>query len=891
MDLKSIILSITPENLKNIPIIDTSLKIFIDYIKKNNEISQRITALFEVSEYEDDSESLKKSKNILKEGLYYTWIYTLYNALNKLAADTQIIKDLEKYNYTEAGLYQGINHIVSPEFVSANRIFSQKVGTKEAIRYMYYFGKYLETGNYSDDLDIDELHPFVMNYEGSMSKRMFRGTVKPLAHPIGWIDTYVQVISLIFHDFYGIEIFKSYAKIELQNNDKWIVFIHNNDKDAVFKDFRKRINPSTNKPYTDSEIEACVTIFNDKVVRSFDQRLNEDGSIDKVIIFEDNTVLYHFSYPYRKTIFSTYEDYLNNFQNPIYVWGSEWIFYGDLSANFKFLYFDTINEFEKELAITNIKENNGGKCDLSTYTDLYMPHQFKVGGEDYPYVYGSDESRFKVNNYNEVNDEVKSKFNVDLNYNVKRACSIIIEDDYDNKRIFKFDDAGEGTFSLNTFDLKGFNYKITIDEISGSKYWFRTRGLNEFNKMIDIKSVFTENDVLRVTGTADFKPSENQFCEFVVSDFEGKQTVYKLETPGEFELKLPILQPFVTGFGGLHDVELETNDKIISINDTLLDEAVTVSNKVVNNLTLDSLELTDNVIDLGKGNFRIDAYIKNSKKRIFYKTFFEGIDLRLYSDIEPRCSLITYKERPSFVFDTEPLDSILNLRGMYSKADYINVRIGELNDGKFSNPDSLLAAYLPNPIPENYDIFNDDSLNNVIIRGSLVEGNNYNNSTWEYFPTENTFIGIGFKQYEIETSDFIITDSNRFVRDDFDISIINKAFYLYTKIDLNVDNNGHYLYSSDGQYLYTKENNIEITFETFGGTNLRRRTFEKNTRWKYIKETLRDPIKTGFKFLYWSLRDDGVEIDDMYRFSSDTKLFAVYTTEDKIITISFDLGD
>ena len=361
MDLKSIILSITPENLKNIPIIDTSLKIFIDYIKKNNEISQRITALFEVSEYEDDSESLKKSKNILKEGLYYTWIYTLYNALNKLAADTQIIKDLEKYNYTEAGLYQGINNIVSPEFVSANRIFSQKVGTKEAIRYMYYFGKYLETGNYSDDLDIDELHPFVMNYEGSMSKRMFRGTVKPLAHPIGWIDTYVQVISLIFHDFYGIEIFKSYAKIELQNNDKWIVFIHNNDKDAVFKDFRKRINTSTNKPYTDSEIEACVTIFNDKVVRSFDQRLNEDGSIDKVIIFEDNTVLYHFSYPYRKTIFSTYEDYLNNFQNPIYVWGSEWIFYGDLSANFKFLYFDTINEFEKELAITNIKENNGGK--------------------------------------------------------------------------------------------------------------------------------------------------------------------------------------------------------------------------------------------------------------------------------------------------------------------------------------------------------------------------------------------------------------------------------------------------------------------------------------------------------------------------------------------------
>lgn len=886
MDLKSIILSLTPENLRSIPVLNIALNIFLDCIKRNNEVAQRIISLYEVSEYDTDSEMLKNSKNILKQGLYYTWIYTLYNCLNKLAEDTQIQADLEKYNYTEAGIYQGINHIVSPEFVSANRIFSQKVGTKQALKYMYYFGKYLETGQYEDDLDIKEDNPFIIFYEGSMSKKMFRGIVKPMAHPIGWIDTYTQIVSLILNDFFGIEIFKSYEKIELQNKEKWVVFIYDENIDAVYEDFRNRINPLTNKPYTDAEIKENVNIITGKVVRSFDQKLNEDGSIDKIIVFEDNTVLYNFGYPEKKTIFTTYEDYLNGFLEPIIVWGADWTFYGDLSSNFKFLYTDTINEFEKEFYITKIKEENSGKCDLSTYVENDSSNMFKVGGDEYPFVFGSDESRYVVNNYDEVNKTVQEKFNCSLNYNLKRACTIIIEDDFQNKKFFKFNDAGKGTFNLNTFDLQGFNYKVTINEIAGMKYWFRLKGLNEFEPKIKFTNVFTENNILRISGYANFE-------------------TLPLET-----------------FSGRHDVSITHESGVDDILNTLLDEAHTYDDETETNLGLEYLHLEDNdyiqfcefvvtdsenktktyiqetpgdfilelpIDDFASGKFRIDARIKNYKKRIFAKTFFEGLDLKLYSDLEPKVSFLTYGTKPVFTFDKSELNHISNLRGTYSTADYVNFRIGELHDGKFAKPDGALIDYVPKNKPDDYNIFTDPNLANFIFRGAYFEGVNYNSCTWKDLPEEECFINAGFAFKTIPTSDFIISDSDRYVTDDLDIQLMSSAYYLYTDVDINDDNVGKYLYTSDNFYLYTKENHINLTFETFGGTIIKNKTVEKNSRWKNVKEILKTPEKTGYVFSHWSLSDDGNEIDDLYRFTNDTILYAVYNDDTNIITVSFDL--
>lgn len=823
MDLKSIILSITPENLKKIPLLDVSINIFVDTINQTNEIAQRITALFEVEESQNDSEMIKRSKAILREGLYLTWIYSLYTSLKRLCGDPEIMKDIDKFNYTDSALKHGLSNLINPQFLSTNRTFSQKVGTEQAIRYIYYFGKYLETGSYENDLEVFEKNPFILEYEGSMGKRMFRSTVKPMAHPIGWIDTYTQVIKLVFQCFFGIEIFKTYSKIELQNIEKAVVFISDDNIDSVYEDFQKRINPLTKRPYTVSDIDELVQIFNGKISQSFTQTLNPDGSMDTTIVFSDQTVLCHFGQSPKKTFFSTYDDYLNDFKEPLMYWDENWDFYGDLSANFRFLYYDTIDEWEKILHITRIKEENGGRVGNSVYITDYFDNCFKVGGEVYPYTFGCDEHQFVCDNSEEVNTEVLAKFNLNSSYKLFKDSKIRIEDDHGNYRDFEFK-AGTGNFSINTFSMQGFNYTVYVDEIAGIKYWYKTKGLNTFDAKIKFTKVFTENYILRIIGSCIL--DDDQYLDLIITDSSGTKHNFKT-TEHDFEFDLDV-------------------------------------NK------------------LPQGQFRIDCFIKDSKKKIYYKHFYEGCDLKLYNDIEPQISFLNYGEKPTFRFDKRPLEHISLLKGFYSKADYVRVRIGELQDGSFAPQDEKVIDYM-----EGYsDPFNNPKLNDKILRGSLIEGSIYEKSFYYDLPEEETFIYKGYEHFEIDTSDFIIMDSSRFVSDDFEIIQLSQNYYLYTLPDTeNVG--GRYLVSSDGLYLYTNESNSKVKF--YDGDNLiKTDVIENYTMWENVKETIRTPKSNNF--LYWSLKPKGSKIDDSYVFENDQNVYAVYLDDVDHIKINYKIS-
>ena len=93
MNIKSIFEAITPEHIRSLPIVNTAMNIFIKTIEENSEISSRIIAVYNQQELETDSEKLKKSKRILREGMYYTWIYTLYKCLEKTSQDKNILAD------------------------------------------------------------------------------------------------------------------------------------------------------------------------------------------------------------------------------------------------------------------------------------------------------------------------------------------------------------------------------------------------------------------------------------------------------------------------------------------------------------------------------------------------------------------------------------------------------------------------------------------------------------------------------------------------------------------------------------------------------------------------------------------------------------------------------
>ena len=842
LNFKSILYAITPENIRQIPLVKVSLDIFVDYIMQSNELSQRISAVFDVDTDPNETEVQKKSKDILRKGAYLTWIYTLYTTLEKLAVNTEVLDFIEKEGFTNASLLKGLDKVLAPEIINTNRVFSQKVGTPSALKYIYYFGKYLETGDYSLDLEIDEGNPFIIHYKGSMAASMFYSLVKPLAHPIGWVDSYERVLSLIFQDYFGIEINTTYDRIEFNNYNRWVVFITDDNKERVYEEFTtERVNPETGKFYKRGEAEKLVEIFTNKVVSSFDQVINDDGTIDRTIVFTDQTVLIQQGHQPRWIKYTSYEDYVEGINEPERQWGEDWIFYGTLSTNFKFLYTDELTEWSTEFDF-NGTDNNGRPGQKIEYISVCPENCFKVGGDVYPYMFGNDEQQFKVLNRPEIYETLKKNFTTTFEYRIFRSATITISDDFEHKYEYYIDYPNPdrwktGEITISTLGMGGFNYRVDIKEIAGTHYWYRVTGLNQYNPRVEFNKVFTEQWILRIWGAcrlSDNEYNEHQVMNLTLTDNKGKTNNRTVTQDGEWYLEIPIT-------------------------------------------------------DFAPGPFRIDLQIINDYGRVRDTAFYEGCDLWAYNDIEPWVTFLKYNTRdpvPEVIH--EPLESIELLEGTYSTADYITTRIGQFYKGEFDEPDSAVQDWIDPEHPQlPWDI---PELDDKIIRGKFIEGCNYKNSYWysDKYWDEEVFIYKGFEHYVIDTPEFIIMDAQKYAWDQFDIEVISahKGNYLFTEIAED-DYRGRYLYSSDACYLYTKEWYIKLYLETNSLQRFRVWVVDKRLRWKSIKNDLPIPEKRGYEFMYWSLSHLGQQIDDEYSFTEDATLYAVYRELPTTVTISF----
>lgn len=843
LNLKSVLYAITPENIRQIPLVKTSLEIFVDYLMSSNEYAQRISAVFDVDVDPESTAAQSQAKDILRKGIYLTWIYSLYNTLEKLATNTEVLDFIEKEAYKDASILKGLDRVLTPEIINTNRIFTQKVGTPSALRYIYYFGKYLETGQYSLDLKIDEGNPFIIHYEGSMSPAMFNTLVKPLAHPIGWIDSYERIMSLIFHDYFGIEIDTSYDKIEFNFYQKWVVFIADDNRERIYEEFTtKRINPETGKLYTRFEAEKYVEIFTEKVTSSFDQTINDDGTIDRTIVFTDETVLLQKGSRPKWIKYTTYEDYLEGVLKPERVWGEDWTFYGSLSTNFRFLYSDELTSWDSEYDFNGL-DNNGRPNQKNEYISVKPDNCFKVGGDEYPYMFGNDEQQYTVTNRPTLYDTIKKNFTTTVDYRVFRSSTITISDDFDHKYQYYIDYPNPdkwkyGEITLSTMGMQGFNYRVDIREISGTQYWYRVTGLNQYNPVVEFNKVFTEQYILRVNGAvrlSDNKFNEPQKMVLTLTDSSGKTTTREVTEDGEFYFEIPIK-------------------------------------------------------DFMPGKFRIDLQVINHYGRCRASALYEGCDLWAYNDIEPWVTFMKYKRRdPLPEVHHNKLEHILQLEGTYSTDDYITTRIGQFHRGDFDEPDSRVQDWIDPDHPRSpWDI---EELDDKIIRGKYIEGSNYNDCWWwsDKYWDEETFIATGFEHYSIDTPEFIIMDAKKYAWDDFDLQVISahKGNYLFTEIAPD-DYRGRYLYTTDSCYLFTKEWYIKIYLDGNNLQKFRSYIVDKRLRWKNIKSDLPIPEKRGYAFMHWSLSNLGGPIDDEYGFDTDVTLYAVYRELPTTVVVSFD---
>lgn len=202
MDLSVIFDAIIPDNIRNLPLVKKCSEVFIEQLNRNSTISKRISKLYDVDSTTwvkrdsngnitevDDSEFVSNAKKILKMGLLYTYLNFIFTHVSKIQKNSSVISDIRENQY-DSPLYNNVYDFLNSEYLGGLRYYQQCAGTEQAIKYMYAFTKYLETGVLTYDLVLEKMGVFNLAYSGSLNKDMFIGFNKNISHPCGWLCEY-----------------------------------------------------------------------------------------------------------------------------------------------------------------------------------------------------------------------------------------------------------------------------------------------------------------------------------------------------------------------------------------------------------------------------------------------------------------------------------------------------------------------------------------------------------------------------------------------------------------------------------------------------------------------------------------------------------------------------
>lgn len=744
MTLQHIFEAITPDNIKEIPLVKTAMGIFIEILEENCKISQNIRKI-----YEDENEHIRIA-------LIETYIKSLYNVLSKAQDNPVLIKKLLSNDPdSKFPLSNELYKMFNVEDIITNKAFKQKVGTEVSIKYAYNIAKYFSGGGTEDDFILEELKPFHFKTTGSVLKEMYETVVRPLSHPLGFTYMYNQVIKQIINDFYGIEFVYNFKKIEVRCslNSSYQIFTSENNDINVKKDFLSRVNLKTGKLFTEEEYYQYVTVITDKVVSEYTD-ITVDNKNYRSILFTDGTYLEQSTNPINVN-YMYYSDYINNdYSNLIQDYTDHCSLYLDFDIVHNFTYSDNIDRMYEEFNITNIKENTSGNVGGQYYSIKIDSNAFNVGGDTYEFVPGIDESILKYNNYDLLREEIENKYTVTVNG---------ISDIYDYINITISDELSELTHTVipnldstfnsdfNICEFKGDEYKLSASIYESSieyNAYIISNGLNNFDKKVSIDS-FT-----------------------YISN-----TVYKLLGYGIPSCRINIKL-------------LDSNNRILNIN------TYTTSDGLIN--------LNLNVSNLESGEYELYLTLfEDDYEEKEYHTYIKGNNFKFPIDVS-KISLqpIKYKNgAPDFsgLLSYSEINSTSDMAGFDSTTSLIKFKIGELADNvSYANPNISVLDYIQLNNLSNIS----EIPSNILIDDAYIEGVDYNKCFSSDLVSEKCFIDYGRDIYPISTSDIIIMTSEDYCNDNFQSFIISDSgYYLYT--DDGLVGYDFYLFTKDHFYLST----------------------------------------------------------------------------------------
>lgn len=715
MDLKVVLNSIIPDNIKRIPLIEKSVNVFSEMLLNNSIISYRINKIFDVDSTEwttkdelgnivvlDPEESsqykyISDAKNNLKQGLFYTYLSVMFGLLGALYKDPDVIRTIGLRSLKDSNLLKEPYNTISSEYLGAFRYFQTSSGTEQAIRCMYQFARYLETGYIDNSLELESGAPFFLQYRGELHKSIFKTFNMPMSHPCGWCFLYDTIVKLVLEDYYGIKFTYNVKTIELRIRNTRIFFGELPRGISTTNVVRERAIETIEEKLA----FPAVHVISDRTPHSSGQSLNVVNLEIQDILIEDKNVLFVFDSGNALYIDRTGKKAVvkfgprdSIFSDDVYIFPKTTIYIPvDLSkSTWEFEYKDV---FLMEETI----EPSGGTSAIY-YNDDFN-NAFKLVGDSYPFCPGVDEARHKITN----NTNVLDKFTCTVDYTSNNITYLRVEDDFGHNTTLVRDLrlSKEANWKFSTCTHGFYGEYLTFKAYDGKSYnydhYIRTNLLNRFNSKLSISGFSLENKKIK------FRAETTETTHLTITTKIGSRTFeersgpiknYELDTSAfttysEFKVTITDWNDTITIEGsGLNSTNFTFNFSFPTY------PSSTIVKPKFSNCTPDTMETVPSGTKLSKLNKTpAEKWKNNTVQEDVYITYPD--EQILVDDLTPKNhSGIVYINRGYSTVKTPSIDTFNVSSTKYMSDDFFVETSGNSNWIQFANPvrDGSLGKYL-----------------------------------------------------------------------------------------------------------------------------------------------------------------------------------------------------
>ena len=476
-ELLAIFKAITPDNIKDLPLISDSMEIFIELLSENSYISSDVKrALSErttdsiseelpkiyLSDYYSMIENLRTNKTVVNK--FKKWNDTLKPNLYPIGMP--VISDKLLINYfiigeegsplIEEGAEGDTEWNVSPlsgkldelsknilkntpENYYINRKFKESKGLKKSVQFIYdIINEYMVSPDERKPLEFNETgNPFELELiSGSIDKDLYEESVAYLAHPLGFTYNYVFKSELNFVDdfslrnFYNIKILEVRClngNIETYNKDVIFIQEKTNYLKIIFYDGTYLLQENDVVKYFNA---------NDTIIKLYPPENHCSIYLDYEIVYET-----------RVTDKLVFKELSESFIDNVQISDDEW---------FKYIFKIDQNNF-----IIGFSYIGSGDI-LSDDSDIY--ESVKIKDE-----FNTDLEHLFGDSYTLVDDLIYSTNmistdNVEINESFKSLDEDYVQDNYN----YSISDVFDG-LSLNTI-TDNFNIDDTLNSNYASSY-------------------------------------------------------------------------------------------------------------------------------------------------------------------------------------------------------------------------------------------------------------------------------------------------------------------------------------------------------------------------------------------------------------------------------------